>query len=100
MACIAELRDRHLAGGASQHTAPPVRRAPRWGPSRSVGRLAEAAEEAAHRRRLGDERDEAHASAAAWTCEDVDRKAAFEELGPGSVPRPGTLRWFLRLGRP
>jgi len=72
MACIAELRDRRLAGGASQHTAPPVRRAPRWGPSRSVGRLAETAEEAAHRRRLGDERDEAHASAAAWTCEDVD----------------------------
>ena len=85
------LRDRHLAGGASQHTAPPVRRSARWGPSRSVGRLAETAEEAAHRRRLGDERDEAHASAAAWTCEDVDRKAALEELGPRSIAGSGGL---------
>ena len=80
----------------------PVRGIASRRPRRGLGGLAEVTEEAGDVRRLGDEGEEAHATAAPGTGLDVDAERPPEELSPRPVARAGRLagrRRTARVGR-
>jgi hypothetical protein len=89
------LEQRHLAGpfvvSSSQDAALPIRgiasRRARWG----LGGFADMSEEAGDVLGLGDEGEEAHATAAAGARFDVDAERPLQKLGPRAIARSRCL---------
>lgn len=95
----------HLRGllvvSSSQDAALPVGGIAYRGPTRGLGGLAEVSEEPGNVLGLGDEGEQAHATATPWAGLDVDAEGSVEQLGPRPVAgRAGLSRARTKVSTP